>query len=193
MIHAKIFGLLVLVATALMVLAGSASATMTEAAGDPVDVGDTTHASSEGAVSFTGSLNITCQKSTVSGEVITNDGNIDEIELNGLTFEECGNHTVTTIVAGRHVTHKISTHRYTTTSTGARITALAHLPFSITTHCIYTTNAGDVGEVTDYFLFPAKIHTKGNLSREVTDFGCGSETSVEGTYIITAPSELLLD
>lgn len=190
--YAKIIGLLAIAASALMAFNGTASATMTEAPGDPVDIGDATHASSEGAISFTGTITITCQKSTVSGEVTKNEANSDEIALTSLTYEECGNHTVTVKKAGTHTTHRWLCGCTRTTSHGTEVTMLLHSFLLGTVHCIYATNGTDMGEVTAGS--PAKIDTSSvSIPRTATDGACGEHTTLEGTYKITTPSELLFD
>jgi hypothetical protein len=192
--YVKMLGLLAVAAAALMAFAGTASATLTEGAGDPVDNGDILHASAEGNTSLTGTLTVTCEDSTVTGEVTTNDANeasgpIGEEEL---SFENCGNDTVAVLTEGTLKVTDTGTGTGTLSSNGAEVTILTHRPFVGTVHCIYKTTNTDLGTVTGGT--PATLNIASiSLERVTTAFGCGTHSTWEGNYEVNTPGTLLID
>lgn len=186
--YTKMLGLIAVAAATLMAFCGTASATLTEAPSDPVDSDDLFHASSEGAVSLTGSINVTCQKSTIDGGFATN--NIIEVDV--LTFEECGNHTVTTVLKGLLSVDSNGLLK----SEGMLVTVLLHSALLGTLHCLYETNQTYVGEFTDRFdtggTATLDIPSK-TIPRVVTDAGCGEHSTWEGSYKVEIPDYLVND
>lgn len=213
--YVKMLGLLAVAAAALMAFAGTASATeLTNAQGDKLGVGTEIHAESEGATSLTGTITITCQKSTVEGEV-TNAGGAG-ITVSGhvstLTFTECGNHTVTVKNAGSLEIHTefeetgdpktshetaAATGNGTLTSTDAEVTVLLHSFLLGTVHCIYKTNETDIGTLTGSKNVAGKTATLDinsvSIPRVTTDSACGNHSTWEGSYSVTNPDYLDVD
>jgi hypothetical protein len=198
--HAKTLGLVALAVAGSMAFAGGAQAvTLTSPAGTQLGVGTEIHAVSEGHTVLDGSLTVECE-STVSGEI---DAIVNEIptgEIDALTFEECTNkRTVTVLDPGSfeiHTAEEGTSGIGTLTSSGAKVTVLAHLPFNITIHCIYTTNETDIGRVTDSANTGGtpKLHIDtAPIERESTDFGCGSTSEWTGSYKFTSPDFLEIE
>jgi hypothetical protein len=206
--YVKMLGLLAVAAAALMAFAGTASATLTEVT--PEEKGThnatTVHGQSSGATSLTGTVAVTCQKSTVGGTITTNDANEASGPVETLTFEECGTDTVEVITKG---TLKITDSAAnattgTVSSNGAKVTILLHRGFPLnTTHCIYKTTNTTLGTFTESHHDPegpegsyptATLHINSiSLEREDTSFGCGEHSTWEGTYTLENPRTLLLD
>jgi hypothetical protein len=77
------------------------------------------------------------------------------------------------------------------------VTLVAHLPFSITAHCVYFIEDTDIGRLT----------ASGNLSHGTptlhidsapiqsrsTDFGCGSTSEWTGSYTVDTPMYMDID
>jgi hypothetical protein len=194
--HTKTLGLAASALTVLLALTGSAQATiLTSPAGTQLGVGAQIHAASEGHTVLDGSLTVECE-STVTGEIdeIVNEiptGAIDE-----LTFDECTNkRTATVLDPGSFEIHTAEEEsgNGTLTSDGTEVTVLAHLPFSITTHCIFFTENTDIGRVTGSATTEgtATLHIdSAPIERRSTDFGCGSTSEWTGSYEFTSPDFL---
>src|SRR6187431_1096408 len=95
--YLKHLGLLAVVAAALMAFAGTASATLKDGNGNTIT---SLHAQQSSAISITGTLTITCFKSTIGGSISTNDANHAEGSVNTLTFTECQGNTVSVVSKG---------------------------------------------------------------------------------------------
>jgi hypothetical protein len=193
--YAKMLGLLAVVATGLMALPGSASATGLTGSGDtPLGVGTVLHAESEGPVGINGSLVVECEESTIEGEV-TNAGSgstTASATIYELFFGNCGTRTVSVIEEGTlefHTEISSPNNNGTVTSSGTIITVLAHLVFSVTVHCIYFTSDTDIGRLTGGTT--ATLHIDdAPLQRISTDFGCGSTSELRGSYSFDSPDTL---
>jgi len=192
--YVKMLGLLAVAAAALMAFAGSASASsLTSPTGTTLGKGTIIRASSTNS-SLTGTINISCKKSEVEGEVTNAGGAGVTVEgtVTKLTFEECDPHTVTVIKKGTLSLHVNETNMGTLTSSGAEVTVLTHSVFLGTIHCIYKTNNTPIGTVTGGE--PATLHaTSQSLERISTDFGCGEHSTWNGDYTINSPNPLHLD
>jgi uncharacterized protein YaiE (UPF0345 family) len=200
--YVKMFGLLAVAAAALMAFAGTASATLTDGSGEPA----TTISAKSTHTQLTGSLTVTCEESTVHGNVTTNDENEASGTITSLTFTKCGNDTVTVLAGG---TLTLGEDSPGTTgnvwSKNAEVTILTHRPFIGTVHCIYKTATTDVktyiGTVTESHHNPgtgahstATIHANSvNLERVTTSFACGTHSTWDGTYEVTSPDTLNID
>jgi len=214
--YAKMLGLLVVAAAALMAFAGSASATeLTDGTNTKLPVGTVIHANNTTNTVLDGTVNITCKKSTIQGSVTNAGGSTTTVEgsISTLTFEECGNNTVTvskggTLIAHTHQ-HQASDGTWTETegttyasltSTGAEVTVLTHNILG-TVHCIYKTNATPIGTVhnSDHQdatgLATTAVVTVDSLPipQTPTDFGCGSNAEWTATYSIDSPDHLDID
>jgi hypothetical protein len=185
----KMLGLLAIAAAALMAFAGTASATLTEAAGDPVEAGDSIHAEAPGGTKLDGSVVIECLESTVNGVVSTNGGTSGPISV--LSFSKCGNDTVSVLNRG---TLAIASSG-AVTSTGAEITIQTHrvvLGFPVTTHCIYKTNNTAVGTLVSGTEAKLNIGSAG-IPQIATDGACGNDAVWTGSYRVNSPHYLAVD
>lgn len=186
----KMLGLLAVATVSLMAFAGTASATLTESAGDITDVNEPIHASSSGAIAFDGSVTISCQKSTVGGEISSAGGTSGPI--NTMSFTECGSTTIEVKNGGSFSIESIGGGKGTLKWTGTELTILTHSFFLGTWHCMYSTNNTHVGTVTGGS--PA-THSIGSapLPITLTDSLCGEDMELTGSYTFTQPIPLLID
>jgi hypothetical protein len=173
----------------------SASASVLATAGGEVFTG-TIKAESEGFVTLDGSLVVSC-KSTLEAAVESHGSEVPvEGKLSSLSFSECANNrTVTVLEPGSLELAATSEGNGTVKSSGTEITVLAHLPFSITTHCIFYTEETDLGAFTGSVttLDAATIDIEQSpIARKSTDFGCGSTSELTGSYSVTSPSALVV-
>jgi hypothetical protein len=151
---------------------------------------ETIKAEAEGSIALSGSITVTCGKSTFEGPVESHGTEVPvEVTLSSLTLSECGSHTVTVIKPGVLELHETSEGDGTLTSTGAELTVLMHSVLLGTVHCIYTTKNTDIGDVTGGA--PATLDIgSAPISRTTTDFACGSHSTLEGSYKVTTPATL---
>lgn len=204
----KMLGLLAAMATALMVFAGTASATLTEAPEDPVDAGDPIHAVALNT-SLDGAVDIACDESTVSGEFTENGGTT--ASLSTLNFNGCNKDTVSLIKTG---VLTIASNG-TVSSNGAEVTVQIHrtiFGFPITTHCIYATSGTAIGTLEESSTAVKTIHNPGaeneektfggtakikiessGLGQKATDGACGEGSQWTGSYTVTTPDYLDID
>jgi len=204
--YARLFGMLALVAAASMAFVSTASATTAtdSAEGSPVEVGDVIHAVSVGNVTTHGTVTLTCKKSTFQA-VVTNPGSAATTlsgHLTALTFEECGNNTISVVNKGTfeiHTDHNspnIIDHNGTLTLTGTEITTLSHNILG-TVHCIYVTEGTYLGTIdgsANRSNGTATITSESPLiPYKSTDFGCGSGFEWTAHYTITTPDYLDID
>jgi hypothetical protein len=105
-----------------------------------------------------------------------------------LTFEEC-NCEVKTIKDGTQEYHWVAgTNNGTITSTGSEVTANCSTVFG-TVHCIYKTNATDLGVSTGGA--PAKVDIEENdIPRLTTNALCDEEAKWDGHYKVESPNPL---
>jgi hypothetical protein len=196
--YIKLLGLLAVAAAALMAFAGTASATLTNADGTSPK---TIHGNASGLTSLTGTVNVSCEKSTFGVEIQTNDANEASGPLYGLTYELCGSHTVDILQKGTFKVTDSDATTGTVTSNGWEVTVLTHGPFIGTVHCIYRTTDTVTGTFTESHHNPgtgahqtATLHIPPiSVERVSTSFGCGSHSTWEGTYEFTSPDTLVLD
>jgi hypothetical protein len=173
---------------------------LTSPEGTKVLAGAKIHAESS-HTQLTGSLTVTCEKSTVGGSVTTNDINEAGGTIETLTFEECGGDTVDVLSKGTLTLTGSNGTTGTVTSSGAEVTVLTHRPFIGTVHCIYATKENHIGSFTESHHNPgtgahstATIHANSvNLTRTTTSFGCGTHSTWDGTYAVTNPDQLYID
>jgi hypothetical protein len=199
--YLKRLGPVALAIAAMMVLAAGASATvMTSPAGTKLEAGAEVKLSST-AISWDGTVARSCTGSTMAGKVSSagSASSTVTVPLSTLTFTGCGTDTTSIINAGTLEFHATSGGNGTVTWTGAEMTVQLHrtvLGFPITTHCIYKTNATDIG------TFSGSSTTKGTAKLEIgsspipqaaTDGACGEDAVLTGNYTFTSPDYLDAD
>lgn len=189
----RIVSSVMLVAAALWSCAATASATVPTTAEGEIYTG-AVKAEAEGSIALTGSITVTCGKSTIEGAIESHSSEAPaEGEVSSLTFSECGNHTVTVIDAGTLEVEATSEGDGTLTSTGAEITVLLHSAFLGTMHCIYVTEETEIGTLTGSNTSEEAATVdieSAPLPQSATDLGCGSESLLEGGYEVMTPATL---
>jgi hypothetical protein len=192
--YLRMLGLVGLVMGAMLALGGGAQATVITQA--PPFTG-TAKAESEGEVEIWGSLIVDCQKSALEWNVEFHGASVTVSgPLTAFTLEECGDNTVTVVNKGSLELHATSGGNGTLTSTGAEITFLTHRPFLGTVHCIYKTNETDIGTLTGSSATggTATLDIDGiSLPRITTSFGCGTHSTLDGSYKFTTPDYLYVE
>src|SRR6478752_4736471 len=205
--HVRIVGLAVVAAAALMALVGASTASATVLcktipAGSPtgttcpagwaLQAGDKIHATlttgTDGTLTTNETFkpNITCKKTTIEVE-ITAEGSATATargNVTALTIEECGENEVKTLTKGSVEIHWIEgTHNGTLTGTGTEITTVTPSIFG-NIHCIYTTNATDLGTVTggEPAILTANSQALGKL---VTSSLCPPAPTWDANYKVT--------
>ena len=198
--YVKMLGLLAVAAAALMAFAGSASATELTGPAGKLGVGSVIKATSTNS-KLTGSVEVACKHSSVEGK-ITNAGGAGvtvegSIEKTKLTFTECNGDTVEVLNGGTLIVHTQNPENNgngIVTSTGAEVTIQLHrivLGFPVTTHCIYVTNATDIGHLTGGT--PAVLDINSSpIPRKATDGACGESSIWTGNYTVTSPTTLIV-
>jgi hypothetical protein len=146
---------------------------------------------------------VECSKATIEGEV-TEPGSATATvsgPITGLTFEVCGNNTVTVLKAGSFEIHTDTENKVdgngVLTSTGAEITVLNHTILG-TVHCIYLTNETFIGTIIGSKNKMAETATiemgSASLTRKSTDVACNNSNPLwTGNYEITEPDYLNVD
>jgi len=213
--YVKMLGLAAIAAAALMAFVGASSASATvlctvEGTGTPTGTtcpaneaykAETEiHAVNKGVVKLDGALVIECNKSTIKGNT-TSEGSATETvggPITTLTFEEC-TCEVKVLKAGSLEVHWINpvdeggketgSHNGTLTSSGAEVTVLCKTIFG-NVHCIFTTNATDIGTLTGGN--PAIATANAILTQAKTDSLCPSEPRWTATYEVTTPKPLFV-
>lgn len=196
----KNLGLLAIAVAALTAFAatGTASATVlcgnnsgttkcTEAYAEGTEI----QAVNEGTTTLTTSFtNIECSESTVGGKVTNPGGKSTAVSGNveTLTFSKC-NCEVNVIKNGTlSITQIAGTDNGTLSSSGAEVTASCSTIFG-TVHCIYSTNATDLGTLTGGN--PAKMDiSSANIPRLTTSGLCAEKANWDATYKVTRPTPL---
>jgi hypothetical protein len=186
-----------LLAAFVVVWAGAvpASATVLELAGGEVFT-STIKAEAEGSTILKGPVEVSCGQSTVEGAVEAHgsEGVPVEGKVSSLTFGECSN-TVSVVDPGSLELEATSDGDGTLKSTGAEITVLLHLPFSITTHCVYTTNETEIGTFTGSITTlpePPTMDISGTIPRTGGSGLCGSTGTWTGSYKVTSPEDVVV-
>jgi hypothetical protein len=181
--HLRMLGFAVMVSTALMAFAGSASANpvLTSPAG--------TEYTGALTATLTGSMLLkanvfqeTCAQSTIGSEVTTNNTTSAGGAINTITFNSCGGLRVIFAPGSLEVlpTGVVK-------SSGTQIT-WARLGVS----CVYGTATGTtLGTLTGGN--PAIINIKASLPKISGGFLCANPGSWEGQYTVTTPKPLLLN
>jgi len=196
----KTFGLVAVVATALMAFAGTGTASATVLCGNSSGTSKCTEAYAEGTeiqavnegtTTLTTSFkNIECSESTVAGKVTNPGGKSTAVSGNveTLTFGSC-NCTVTVLKKGTLSVSQIAgTDNGTLSSSGAEVTASCSTIFG-TVHCIYSTSETDLGTLTGGN--PAKMDiSSANIPRLTTSALCDETANWDATYKITGPTPL---
>jgi hypothetical protein len=148
----------------------------------------TIKAESEGATSLDGIFTtVTCNKSTAEGKIETHSPTSAEGKLSSLTFAEC-NFPVSVLKPGSLKIHAAEGATGTTTSSGAEIS----INTSVGT-CVFTTNATDVGTITDTDTTGSNATldiNEAKIPRTAGNFLCGASGTWTGSYKITTPSTL---
>jgi hypothetical protein len=151
----------------------------------------TIKAESEGATLLHGSFTtVQCNKSAVEAKVEAHSATTASGKIASLSWSEC-NSSVKVIKPGSLEIHSLGNGKGTMTSTGAEITIETSVGV-----CTFTTNATDIGTVTDTTL------TAGNATLDIDSsaiprtggsFFCGASGEWTGSYKATTPSSLYLD
>jgi hypothetical protein len=189
--YAKMLGLLAVAAAAMMAFAATASATTVTAPAGTLYT-STIEASSEGATSLDGTVEVTCQKSTVKGSVASHGAGVTaKGSISSLTFTECGDDVVQVKNAGSLEVHSIGGGDGTLTSSGAEVTVEADTIFG-DVHCIYTTSNTHIGTVKDGTHATMTIDSAA-IPRTGGSFLCGSSGEWTGAYTVTKPTGLTID
>jgi len=200
--YVKMLGLLALAATALFAFAASASATtVTSPKGTPY-AGTTFHAETEGHAILhdTSGLGITIEcNGTVHGDFTQGTGSITPIiHVEQLTWTLCTNNwSVTTLKTSTLEAHNIAgTENGTVTSNGAEVTTKQS---TTGLHCIYSTNATDIGRLTATPTAPPTTNSTLDISATIqrtggsSGFFCGSAGTWTGSYKVTTPATGYVD
>ena len=205
--YRKMLGLLAVAVAGLMAFAATASATIGTKSdqGAAVPVNETIHATNVGNAVIDGVVNISCTISTVGGKVTAAGGASETLKvvLETLTFEGCGADTVNVAAKGGLEFHtdpegQPANGNGTITSNNAEITTMTHNILG-TVHCLYKTNATDIGTIDGSRNRPANEKTATltidsvPIPRVSTDFGCGSSSEWTGHYTVTTPDYLDID
>ena len=198
--HIKMLGLFAVLATALMALAGTASATiLTNKETKQLPVGTAIHANSENTVQpvtlHPPVGDITCTSSTVAGTIGNAGSGSTTVSGNNssLTFGGC-NATVTVLKAGSleiHTRTATADGNGTLTSTGAKVTVVL---FGV--HCVFETNATDIGTLTGSKNVGGKTATldiEATIPRTEGSGLCGSTAQWTGNYVVDIPDYLDVD
>ena len=192
------FGLVV-VAAMMFVASASATTGTDSSGGSPLEVGNVIHGTNVGNFALDGTINISCNKSTVSGTVSNAGSGSSTVTatLGTFTLEECGNNTLTVENKGileYHTYGASADGNATVTSTGLAITELTHNILG-TVHCTYKTNNSHFGTLTGSPKTGGTplIHIDVLLDFVSTDFGCSSEAEGTGAYSVSTPDYLSID
>jgi len=177
--------------------------TLTSSTGTIFGIGTHLQAKSETSITFDMSspLNVPCKESIIEGALTKAGGSettpVDSIT--SLTFFECNNSTVTVLNGGTlefFTNTATADGNGTVTGNGAEITLLTHNIFG-TLHCIYLTENTNLGTLTGSKNREGKTATwalnEAPLSLNATDFGCGTEPKLTGSYTFTTPDYLDVD
>ncbi|HEX5983253.1 MAG TPA: hypothetical protein VFY69_03510 [Solirubrobacterales bacterium] len=186
MSYIKKIGLVTVATTALMVFAGTASATVTY--NGSAYTGEISATSTN--FEMDGTIDVKCSHSVIAGSTT---GGATSYSLSTLTFSECGGDTVTVVNPGT-LTYSNNTDTKVILATGSHVTVQVHrwiFGFPVTTHCTYATNNTAVGHMTNgeakYKLYGA------NIPQKPTDSACGENTQWTGEYTIINPGALTVD
>lgn len=199
--YVKMLGLAAIAAAALMAFVGASSAsatTLTSPAGT-VYAGKIKAVSETEKPTLTGGFkNVECENSEVAGEVKNKGSETETVSgpVNTLTFT--GNCTCKVVVLenGTLEIHTIAgTHNGTLTSTGAKVTVNCENTIFGTVHCIYVTNATDLGTLTGSSTTggTATMDITAEIPRESTNVLCAEEAVWHAKYLVTEPDFLDVD
>lgn len=212
--YVKMLGLAAIAAAALMAFVGASTASATVLctvqgtgsptgttcpAGSGLGVGAKIHAELSTGAHATLTTHeefkpdITCETSTVEG-VVTVEGDATTTtsgDITKLTFENCGPSTVTVLKPGKLEIHWISgTHNGTLTGTEQEVTTVTPSIFG-SIHCIYTTNATDLGTLTGGS--PAVLTANSQaLNKLTTSSLCPSAPTWDASYKVTNHTSLFV-
>jgi hypothetical protein len=177
--HLKTLGSLAVAAAALMVFAGTASATITAPAGTAYS-GAFSATSTNNTLHF--SVTVECKHSTL-GATISEGATSGPVT--NLSFTQCGTDTVTVLKNG---TLSIASDG-TVSLTGSEFTSTWHrtvLGFPLTTHCIYTF--GNIGTLTEGATPPVIDIGSSQITRLPTDGACGETAVWTGSFTLSEPA-----
>jgi hypothetical protein len=197
--YLKMLALATVAAAALMAFvgAGIASATtLTSPPGTDLKAGTKITAVSETErPTLTGGFkNIGCNESTIGGEITNAGGAASTVSGPVQTLTFTGNCTceVVVIEKGSLEIHVIGAGpNGTLTSTGARVTVNCSTIFG-PVHCIYKTNATDLGTLTGTGVSTATMDITAEIPRENTSGLCAEEAILHAKYLVTSPDPLLV-
>lgn len=181
--HAKMLGLFATAAVAVMAFAGTASATLTESPGDPVDEGDTIHAESTDTTVNVGYGAAKCALSTITVVGSKNGGTAGTFETLRF-FGGCAFDTVP-VLNQRHAGTLAISSGGTITTSGAEITVQVHrtiFGFPVTTHCTYKTEGADIGALEGGT--EPEIQISASIPAAETDGAC-KNLEWRGSYDVT--------
>ena len=181
--YLKMLGLFAVTAVAMMGFAGSASATVTAPTG--TEYTGLLIASAESSLELKAGLEVTCNKSTVEGEITSNTTTHASGPLSTLAFSEC-NGTVHTLEVG-----SLTISGDTVTAIGSKVTVER---FGIT--CTYGGGAGtDIGTATNTISNGKDTITldiNANLPKQAGGAFCSNIGVWTGKYHVTYPPESYL-
>lgn len=189
--YVKMFGLLVIAASALMATEGIASATTLTSPTGTVYTGTIT-AGSEGSTSIHGSfVTVTCKKSHVQSKVEQHGVGVTAAGNNSiLSFAEC-NFPVKVLKGGSLEWHIINCNANdectaTITLKNAEITIETSIA-----NCLFTASSADITLTPTHDTGGRPIwHTNSELPRTGHSIFCGSSGTWTGTYGVTTPATL---
>lgn len=200
--YVKTLGLAGVAVVAMLVVAGSASATeLTSPAGAKVEVGMKIKAEAEEPIQWNVPLGMSCSSSILEGKITNAGGSGSTVsgQITTLTFTECGQEpgkisdTVFVLTPGTFELHGNGT----LTWSGGEITVLTHRGaglFKLTSHCQLKSENTDLGTLT------GSNATKGTATLDVesgpipqSSPGCNAEIFLSGSYKITSPDYLSVD
>ncbi|HKF83820.1 MAG TPA: hypothetical protein VKB23_12780 [Solirubrobacterales bacterium] len=188
--YVKMLGLLAIAASALFAFAATASATTVTKSG-AIYTGKLAAATEGHAILHdTSGLGLTIEcNGTVEGEITKHGAGVTASgPITSLTWSNCTNNwTVTTLLKGSLEIHNIAgTSDGTLTSTGTEVTTFQH---GTGLHCIYKTNATDIGR---YTATPAGGKSTLDISATIprtggsSGFFCGTAGAWTGSYELEA-------
>jgi hypothetical protein len=183
------------IAAGLAASTGSASATeLTSPAG--TTYGGTIRAETEGGITFDGSLTFECSSSIFEAE-IEQQGSAQTATgpMKSWTITGCNKTHITVIKPGTieiHTDGEGANGNGIITSSGAEITVLITLPFSIIAHCITETNETVLGTITGSINSGATAKVGSAPLPDPTDLFC-HESQWTANYQVTSPHYLDVD
>ena len=193
--HLKMLGLFVMAAASLMAFTGSASAATLTAPTGTVYFGNLSATLEGSALLKAGFAEITCNSSTVAGEVTTNNETEAGGPISKVEFSNCGSSTVTTI--NNNGTLKITKGTHVVSGTGVEVTVS-----QFGTDCVYGMSTGTTLGTADNTIVveggknvdkvTLTVKTKLTLISS-NSFLCANPAEWTANYLVTTPKETFAD